>query len=760
MPARFLIAAAAFAFVRLVCGAASADFATEPVEVRGIGPGGGGWLECTVASRHSPGRILVGCDVGGFYLSEDGGRTYEIRNRGLHNFFVEAIAEHPRNPDLLLLGGHDGVYRSTDRGAHWTHVAEGLPTPRRDGHALYVTALQFDETDPDHVWMASGGPRAGIDIPRRLGRVWESRDAGLTWRQTIAADEDLLKDERVIAGFSADFSDPKRMLLANSRGVWRSEDGGRHWRPSNGALPVGKGYFARRFARSPAKPSVVYVSLRQNKGGAIPLKGGIWRSDDGGATWTPCAEPKSSELQNAGKFAHHFWSDAVIAVDARDPDVLWAGGSCWFVNGVWKSTDGGRSWNCAFNGPHQGWIDFWGIHTASLAASFRFPDTAVFGTSGVAYRTADGGRVWRQCYTADRKDGKAEGCGLETLCVRGIWPSAVRPDRFYVGFWDMGLMITDDNGRSFSRSVKGVPPAYVNSCFTLVQSPTDEKRLFATFGRWATSATDPKPCCTFATSADGGLSWTTDDTAPGWLGQRATALVLMNDREPYALACGATEGDERRRGIMVSEDSGKSWTPVPESALPYAADVKSLAYADGVLWAGLYVTSNHVGRVCRSRDRGRTWETVLGARKGESVGAVYMITPHGETIVAATHAWGRGGVSAYGGIWVSRDRGETWKKTFNAELCTGAVFGGETLVTASSPSPYRDPGFDRNRGVFASRDCGETWTRLEGPLFDMPMVNHLAADPFRPGTFWVGTSGNSIFAITTRPRDKNAVRPH
>ena len=68
-----------------------------------IGPGGGGWVQSMAASRYAAERLWVGSDVAGVFRSENGGRNYELCNEGNENLFVECIAEHPKNPDLLLI---------------------------------------------------------------------------------------------------------------------------------------------------------------------------------------------------------------------------------------------------------------------------------------------------------------------------------------------------------------------------------------------------------------------------------------------------------------------------------------------------------------------------------------------------------------------------------------------------------------------------------------------------------------------------------
>ena len=735
----------------LTAATALAQPSPAHVSVDSIGPGGGGWMECVVPSRHARSRLFTGSDVGGFAVSEDGGRTYRLRNKGLQNYFVETIAEHPSREDILLLGGEGGVYRSTDRGRNWCHVSAGLPPPKTWGHAIAVTQIVFDEMAPDHVWLATGCPRAAEEMPGRIGRVYESFDAGLTWRQTVAKNDALLEEESAVRAFSPNMGNPQDLLLTNREGVWRSLDGGVSWKRSEKGLPTaGAGFSPRRLARAPSNPAVVYLTMRQTESQPKPLRGGVWKSTDGGASWVACGTLPSAMTACAGMESYHFWSDAVIAVDASDARRVWVSGATWFVHGLWKSEDGGATFRCAFQGPHQGWLDYWGFYISSLGVSLRFPGVCQFGTSGTTYRTENNGESWRQCYTTPLAPGRISGCGLETLCVRTIVPDVQTRGRFYVGFWDVGLMVTDDGGRTFRRSMNGIPSEFSNSCFALCVAPGKPERLFATFGRWGSAPNDPRVSCVFASSSDGGRSWQAYSDAPGWPGVTATALEILNDEPPYALACAVSEGDPARRGLFFSENEGASWRRCITPTFPDADEVRSLVRDGSRLYAGTDVSSNATGRLYRSCDGGRTWTLLVGNQT--TLGAVLSIAADGPRIAFAAHDWGRDGRFGPGGCWLSVDDGQTWKRVYDAPLCRAVAFSGSRLVTASNPSPYRDHGFGKGEGVVLSSDDGETWSRLIGDGFDTPSVSYLAVDPFCPVDIWVGTGGNSVQRLQIRNR--------
>ena len=90
----------------------------------------------------------------------------------------------------------------------------------------------------------------------------------------------LAKDVNVF-DLAIDASNAARLLAATDKGLFRSEDGGATWTPSNDGLPAH--LRTRHLAWSPSSPNIVYVTLRQ-KGGEAPWSAGVYRSDDGGRT--------------------------------------------------------------------------------------------------------------------------------------------------------------------------------------------------------------------------------------------------------------------------------------------------------------------------------------------------------------------------------------------------------------------------------------------------------------------------------------------
>ena len=418
----------------------------ETTSWRSVGPGGGGWIQSILWSRHAKDRLFVGCDVGGFYVSEDAGRRYEMRNRGLKNMFVETIAEHPTNPDILFLGTLGGIYKTADRGRTWQEKRDGLPPISPSCHTVPISRFAFDPGNPNVIYAAVGQPRTRKGA---RGQIWRSDDCGETWRMIVRTglDKDIDIFDLALAAGNANL-----MLAATNKGVFRSADAGETWTPSNEGLP--SHLRTRHLAWSPSSPEVVYVTLMQ-AGGETPWSAGVYRSNDGGRTW----QPRNGGLrQVVGKPGNGnnlcTWTDC-IAVDPRNPDVVWTGGATWWCTGIYGTTDGGLNWKRAFPVERFGWINFWGPSVKCMSLSPADPSRIAFGTSGMVYTTEDGAATWSQRYSEERTDGKIAGTGLEVTCLHSVTPSVHRRGKFYLGYYDIGLLTTDDNGRTLTRPMNG-----------------------------------------------------------------------------------------------------------------------------------------------------------------------------------------------------------------------------------------------------------------------------------------------------------------
>ena len=400
--------------------------------------------------------------------------------------------------------------------------------------------------------------------------------------------------------------------------------------------------------------------------------------------------------------------------------------------------DGGRSWRDTFPARRPGWITFWGPAATCLALSPLDPARVAFGTSGMVYATEDGGAGWAQRYCEERADGTFAGTGLEVTCLHTVVPSRHRPGRVYLGYFDIGLLVTDDAGRSFRRAMAGVPSAYSNSCFSLAEAPDDPQRLWAGFGSWGGGGTG----CV-ATSVDGGATWTPcTNAASGWVDAPARDLVVLGAKPRYRVLYAG------RKGLVTSVDGGATWTGGDTAACPVASRVRTFAVAGDRLVAGVAGTDAEPAAVYAGTLDGAGWRrlTPPALRLGE----IRRVVVEGSRILVTARAQWRARTREMrpGGAWLSVDGGATWKRVLADAFCDAALVSRGELFVALSDHPYHDHSV--GGGVVHSRDDGATWTVLDGPQLQNWNASALALDPFDPRMLWVGTGGNSVFVGTLR----------
>ncbi|HWI58929.1 MAG TPA: hypothetical protein VNZ22_17010, partial [Bacillota bacterium] len=161
---------------------ASAPKAVEAPAGQGItwrlaGPGGGGWIQSMAWDPHDANTLYVGCDVGGFYFSTNAGSSYEIRNQGLHDYYLESIAVHPRDSRIIILGTQSGIHRTIDQGKSWAWIRQGFPGLERYRFSAPIGAVTFDPLRPHIVYAGMGRPRWDTS---GAGAIYRSDDTGVT----------------------------------------------------------------------------------------------------------------------------------------------------------------------------------------------------------------------------------------------------------------------------------------------------------------------------------------------------------------------------------------------------------------------------------------------------------------------------------------------------------------------------------------------------------------------------------------------------
>ncbi len=207
-------------------------------------PGLGGLCLHTILLHPTePGRMHIGISAAGVYRTDDGGRTWQARNRGIRVTFmperfpefgqcVHKMVRHSDRPERLFLQNHWGLYRSDDGADTWTDIAHGLPSD-------FGFAMATHPHDPDCVYIVPMESDEFRCTPEGRLRVYRTRDAGASWEPLTrglpqqGAYETVLRD-----GMVTDALDPVGIYFGTRSGkLYASRDAGKTWKEVLTGLP-------------------------------------------------------------------------------------------------------------------------------------------------------------------------------------------------------------------------------------------------------------------------------------------------------------------------------------------------------------------------------------------------------------------------------------------------------------------------------------------------------------------------------------------
>lgn len=305
--------------------------------------GGVGRLNCIEFDPRDTDILWVGAPTGGLWKSMDSGLSWSTHTDRLPNLGVSDIVISPQNPDIMYIATGDkqrgsalsiGVMKSLDGGLTWelTGLNPGVMEKCKIGKLLM---------HPDNTETLLAASSQG---------VYKTVDGGDTWENKITGD---FFDMEVNPADSSTW-----YVSQAGAGVFRSVDSGETWtRMGNGLPDPGPGFGRIAIAVSQSSPSMIYALYCRdiaNQGWIWGLYG-VYRSMDGGNTWTQQAnspnllgwELNGSDTGGQGGYA------LVLHVNPDDPNIVFVAS----VN-MWKSIDGGVTWNVIATDVHVDHHDF------------------------------------------------------------------------------------------------------------------------------------------------------------------------------------------------------------------------------------------------------------------------------------------------------------------------------------------------------------------------------------------------------------------
>jgi photosystem II stability/assembly factor-like uncharacterized protein len=611
-----------------------------------IGPPAG-TVDELLPAPGAPGTIYAIAQDGSIFRSSDGAASWmPTGHLDIAFYFAPTVMVDPSDASTLYftLSSLALVWKSTDGGAHWSH----LPLPAPSSIFDQPGALVRPPSAPGTVYVA-------LDMTT----LYRSGDGGASWTALPGPDPKGFGIETL----AVDAYDANRLYASDGVRTFYSKDGGHHWSVTDSAQLSG----ASKLVADPSQPLAVYAFLYESSNDPV------YKSLDGGVTWASVSAnlPRGGLDLEVGRSGAVYVFVSGLLYASADGGKSWqqvvaqfpfavdsgAGGRLYGAtpSGIALSTDRGRSWTAADHG-------FSPSSFLQLVVDPRQRGT-LYGVANQYQETVlsnltvttDGGATWT--ITSESGNGPTPGAEIQRIAFdaphgvlfvlswngvifrsadRGAtWQLAGGSNSFGFSKAPIDLALAPGNPRALYvllAAEVSCPPTggfATTSCaqyqlFTsrnrgrnwlargswLLADPTQDSpagRLwidpFAASTVYA-GVTAGAKSSSFLKSSDGGTTWSQ------LLGQPVGAAVF-DPAIPGTLYI-SVPGD--RRQVLKSTDGGGSWLAVNGGGLPHGTDVTAFAFGAATLYAG---TAG--GQVFATVDGARTWQAVATGLPGAPV---------------------------------------------------------------------------------------------------------------------------------------------
>lgn len=527
-------------------------------------------------------------------------------------------------------------------------------------------------------WRLIGPPGGNAEVlvpdPRQPATIYaggrsgicRSRDGGRTWTPIING-----LTHRSVRSIAVDPTDSSRLWVGtHGGGLFRSVDAGEHWLDANGGLrPIRQRWWGMSvwtIAIHPTQPETMLIGVEtvQEHTPQADFAGGIFKSIDGGRTWN---SPKGFPLTRV----------SALAFDPKDPSVLYAG---TFRCGILKSTDGGETW---LRLATTGSLDVRALRVAPTDPTTIYAATL---TAGV-YRSIDGGTTWHPT-----------NAGLTDAYAMDVLVDPEDPQRILSATAYDGVFESLDGGGHWNWTSPFLRGAGVQAVMTTTNT---DGVLAGTFNNGVFRC--DRPGAEWVASSNGlttsGVDQLVRARAPDYIvvrGWTVWANSPMGWSIRGALPSGTCSGgvihgtsDPKRLyaqgcGNWKSDDGGATWSRLS----PPTVEAPGVLAVDPLSPNRLYAAS--LGALLLSEDAGFSWRR-LGAPG-----------VHPEELLVEGAARSRLWLRSTTSLLQSNDGGQTWR---HLELpVEGAI---QTFIVSSPTKSILVT--IMGTGLFRSVDDGTTW---------------------------------------------------
>jgi photosystem II stability/assembly factor-like uncharacterized protein len=715
---------------------------------------GGGFVPGIVYSRAEPNLVYARTDIGGAYRFDTATNRWIplLDGIGWDDWGltgVASLAADPVDPTRIYLAAgtytnswdpHNGaILRSSDRGATWQRTnlpfkLGGNMPGRGMGERLAI--------DPNRTSVLYLGAPSGNGL-------WRSTDAGITWARvtsfpnpgTYVQDPNdpngYLSDNQGVVWVTFDPSTGSPGATTQTiyvgvadlqSGIYRSTDGGSSWTRLAGQ-PTG--FLPHKGVLDPVN-HVLYVATSDKGGPYDGGRGDVWRYQTTTGVWTPISPIPSTDPDN------NYFGYSGLTIDRQRPGTIMVTGysSWWPDTMIWRSTNSGTTWSRIWD-----WT--------------RYPNRSFRYTMDIS------AAPWLDLGDPGPRDAEVSpklGWMTETLEIDPFNSSRMMYGTGATIFGSDNLTNWDTGGTiTITVKARGLEETAVNE---LVSPPSGAPLLSAlgdlsgfrhndltvaptaTFANptWPTSTSidvaeaNPNTVvhvgnCEAGTicigySTNGGVSWTPMQKQPAGVSGGGTVAVAANGGRILWSPAGA--------GVSVTANNGKTWSA--SSGIPTGARV----IADRVDPAVFYGFLN--GVFYTSTNGGSSF-TASAASGLPTVGNARLRAVFGRS----GDVWLAGGDPAGSyGLWHSTNRGTTFTRLSNVDQADAVGFG-RAAPGQTYPAVYASAKIGGVRGIFRSDDAGATWLRINDDEHQYGWTGAVVTgDPRVYGRVYLGTNGRGI----------------
>ena len=622
---------------------------------------------------------------------------------------TRALAGVPSEPATFYLGAvNGGVWKTTDAGATWHSVWDSEPSGS-------IGSIAVSESDPNIVYVASGEGLQRPDLSTGDG-VYKSTDAGKTWTHL-----EELRDGQQIGQIAIDPKDPNRVFVAvtghpygpnEERGLYRTLDGGKTFKR---VLFTNNRTGASEVQIDPQHPNIVFAGMWQRQeapwenGSFIGADGGLYRSADGGDTWTKLT---------GGGLPDDILQVQLTISPTNSRRIYAAVATTHATVGLYRSDDGGANWiHAPVNDPRpEARIGGGDVPVPKIDP--KDPDT-VYVASVVTWKSTDAGKTWYGLRGAPGGD------DYQNVFVN---PNNTK---IIALASDQGVIISQNGGETWTQ--------WFNQATAQVYHVTADNAFPY---RVCGGQQDSGSACVDSRSNDGRITF--HDWHPA--GIEEYGYAAPDPLDPDIVYGGKVSRYDRRTGQIQSVEPKplRSYRVLRTQPLQFSpADPHKLYFATNTLWL-TEDGGKHWKEVSTDLSR-ETWELPpavadykdMPAAKPTRRGVIYSLGLSG---VSGDRLWTG---TDDGLIWTTSDAGAHWNNVTPPELkpfwkvfnMDAGHFDAQTAYAAVNTLRLDD----MRPHLFRTHDGGKTWTQINNGIPAGAASSAIREDPKRKGLLYAGT---------------------